>query len=527
MHNQMHPKTALSTVIPALVKPLIGVSLACAMLGVVPSSPAYAAGVVGTGSPASCTEIAFDAARVGGGLVTFNCGPNPVTIMLSATKQISEDTHIDGGDRVTLRGSNSGVYIQVFSDRALTLTHIALAGFSHNQGGALQNFGTLYAEQASFVDNQNADQGGVIYNNGVLRTKNAQFINNTAKNEGGAIYNNAGDITLESTSFISNAATNNISNGGAVANGSGVITITASSFGRNRALDGGAVWVQDGTTAIITGSQFISNSAGYGGAVENRGVVTITKSLINQNAATFGDGGGIWNLSGNLYVRDTTISNNTAATTGGGISHYASTMLLDRVTISGNTAADNGGGVYASAPMNLTNVTISGNTATGASAGGGGVFQGPGTASLQQVTFANNNASFGKALYKDGSAGGNLYLQSSIVSVNGGMNTVACDGTITSLGYNVSDGNCSMLTQTGDANMTALNLGPLANNGGGMLTHLPAANSPAINRVALANCLIVDQRGASRPVGPLCDSGAVEAGAAVSVPVAFMPALSK
>jgi len=47
-------------------------------------------------------------------------------------------------------------------------------------------------------------------------------------------------------------------------------------------------------------------------------------------------------------------------------------------------------------------------------------------------------------------------------------------------------------------------------------------SSPAVDRVALANCLITDQRDATRPLGPLCDSGAVEVGGLL--PSAYLPA---
>jgi hypothetical protein len=39
-----------------------------------PAQPARAAGVVGNGTPASCSASAFSAALLGGGTVTFNCG---------------------------------------------------------------------------------------------------------------------------------------------------------------------------------------------------------------------------------------------------------------------------------------------------------------------------------------------------------------------------------------------------------------------------------------------------------------------
>ena len=67
------------------------VAVLCATVAVVggQAAPAHAAGVVGTGTPASCTDAALSAALVGGGAVTFNCGPNPHTITLNAQKTIA------------------------------------------------------------------------------------------------------------------------------------------------------------------------------------------------------------------------------------------------------------------------------------------------------------------------------------------------------------------------------------------------------------------------------------------------------
>ena len=65
--------------------------------------------VVGTGTPASCTGEAFVAAVARGGVVTFDCGPAPVTILLGRTARVRNDTPtgkvvIDGGGKVTLSG---------------------------------------------------------------------------------------------------------------------------------------------------------------------------------------------------------------------------------------------------------------------------------------------------------------------------------------------------------------------------------------------------------------------------------------
>src|SRR3990167_5690502 len=64
--------------------------------------------VVGTGTPASCTGAAFVAAVATGGIITFDCGPDPVVIELDETAKIFNDTGpkivIDGGNKVTLSG---------------------------------------------------------------------------------------------------------------------------------------------------------------------------------------------------------------------------------------------------------------------------------------------------------------------------------------------------------------------------------------------------------------------------------------
>ena len=69
--------------------------------------PLSAAGVVGNGTPGSCTESALNSALAGGGSVTFNCGANPKTITVTSQKTINADTTIDGGGLITLSGGNS------------------------------------------------------------------------------------------------------------------------------------------------------------------------------------------------------------------------------------------------------------------------------------------------------------------------------------------------------------------------------------------------------------------------------------
>src|SRR4029434_2606717 len=85
-----------------LARRLAPIALLLAILALFGVRPALAGGVV-----TICDESHFDAALVGGGLVTFSCGPSPHTINLSAIKLITIDTTINGGNLITLKAHNT------------------------------------------------------------------------------------------------------------------------------------------------------------------------------------------------------------------------------------------------------------------------------------------------------------------------------------------------------------------------------------------------------------------------------------
>jgi hypothetical protein len=63
--------------------------------------------VIGRGTPASCTSAAVVRAVALGGVITFNCGPKPVTITMTATAKVVNTSHrivLDGGGKITLSG---------------------------------------------------------------------------------------------------------------------------------------------------------------------------------------------------------------------------------------------------------------------------------------------------------------------------------------------------------------------------------------------------------------------------------------
>jgi hypothetical protein len=74
--------------------------------------------VVGTGTAISCTEDALAAALFDGGVITFNCGAQPVSIPITKELNVTKDTDttIDGGGLVTLDESGKTRILSFYSN---------------------------------------------------------------------------------------------------------------------------------------------------------------------------------------------------------------------------------------------------------------------------------------------------------------------------------------------------------------------------------------------------------------------------
>ena len=448
--------------------------LACSLLvaAIFGASPARAAGVVGTGTPASCTRSAFNAALVGGGTVTFNCGPQPHTIQLTRARRISLDTEINGGNRITLEASGSN-HFEVLSGGTLVLVNLRLTGGHAEIGGAIVNQGTTRTNGVTFADNRSTMAGGAIVNRGTLVARRSTFSNNQSIT-GGAIWNDGGTVQVDNSSFNGNRATGDgNSPGGAIANSMGSLSVVRSTFTDNAADLGGAL--ENEAEATVESSIFSGNEARNGGAISNAGQLTVDRC----------------SLEGNL------------ADSGGGIYHFGVMLTLTASTLNANLAFS-GGGIYATGNAAYTNSTLSGNQANEF---GGGLYQNRGDGKMLYTTVANNFATAGAGVFK-GSVPGSLSLQNTLLANNSSGN---CDGERPmSLGNNLStDTNCDLTIMPSDQQGVDAKLGPLANNGGPTRTHLPQSGSPAINAAARVS-VTVDQRGITRPQRTEPDIGSVE-----------------
>jgi hypothetical protein len=306
------------------------------------SSPTH---VVGTGTPASCTGAAFGAAASQGGIITFDCGPDPVTIAVTQTVNlpIDQDTVIDGGKKVTLDGGGAVQILRFDSpnfrnnEHRLTLQHLRLVNGKETPTQAIPTAPPPCSQ--GFNDGE----GGALYmRDGNLTVIDCIFENNQAAplgpdTGGGAMYilgSKHGGI-IEHSTFRGNQA----ANAGAVGGLFCEWNIYDSLFENNTALGHDANNDNAAQCSAINNGQHEVGSGGNGGAIYSDGAsvdVTLCGDLIQNNAAgTNAFGGGLFftsnDFGGNLTIIDTTMTGNT----GGHWTQVASGTMNDAGTAVG------------------------------------------------------------------------------------------------------------------------------------------------------------------------------------------------
>lgn len=260
--------------------------------------------------------------------------------------------------------------------------------------------------------------------------------------------------------------------------------------------DDGTLAVED---AILEQNQVSGTSSdATGGAIssEGNGTLEVRRSLLAHNGA---DRGGAIFYNGTFAIWDSTFDTNTGRT-GAAIQAYGN-GTVERCTLVENVAT-NGSTVNVSVgSLVLQNSTLSGNDSSLATIVASGS-----SLALESVTASGNAAPMGIWVVT-----GVSLVNSVLIGTSGGPECSITGGSVTSLGHNLDDDDtCG--AAPGDIPAQNPLLAPLASNGGPTETHLPAAGSPLANAGLDSACLLEDQRGFLRNLGPgnACDVGAVE-----------------
>lgn len=543
----------------AQITRLIGLFVFC-LLPLTFSPPVSAADkVVGGGTPASCTRDALAAQLAGGGTITFNCGPGPVSITIASTLPVTAaETTIDGGGTITLQGVGTRIFLHESYGVAsrLTLRSLTLAG------GRAVGVGTAANGAAIISDDRSAaqDKPPVLTLEGVtLRDNDTQTTGipggRDAYDYGGAIYARGALVAVRDSSFVDNDAQNGA--GGAIHILQSGLTIERSSFTNNTAIGarpqdslGGAIYIDGlgGPSGLfrVTGSRFVNNRAyNSGGAIhvnmyENSTRAEIVDSSFEGNAVVGGtraQGGAIGGGGTQIGDQPATTGNPQITISG---SLFTGNMVRRTAGAEGNPREDGSGGALAfpqRARLSIVNSTFQGNRASGSgfNANGGALYVVNNTDrfSIVSSTFADNWAGWvGGAVSNSqisGQPGGevrnSLFVNNTADNGPNDWNIqqhcsseLAHDGTNLQYPPRLTGGNfrndvtCfagkSAPEQTGDPLFRDPQLAALADNGGPTRTMAIGLSSPALN--AGSNCPATDQRGVSRPQAGGCDLGAFE-----------------
>ncbi|WP_086663290.1 hypothetical protein, partial [Lentzea kentuckyensis] len=227
-----------------------------------------------------------------GGIITFNCGPNPLTIPMAATAKVRAKVVLDGGGRITLSGQGQRRLLD-----------------QDGPGLVVQNI-TL-ADGNSTGDTSDGGGGGaLIVRGGNLKVVNSRFANNKCDANGPDL-GGAAIRVVDRPSTAPVHITSSTFDGGVCSNGGALSSIATNwvvlncLMKGNKAIGRGANPARGGTPG-----------GGSGGAIYNDGntfTLRIAGSLIEDNQANEGGGAVFFvsnDKSGSMSVEGSTLRRN-------------------------------------------------------------------------------------------------------------------------------------------------------------------------------------------------------------------------
>jgi hypothetical protein len=274
--------------------------------------------VIGDGTPASCTSRKVVAAVARGGIIRFDCGPDPVVIRMHATARVFNDRPdvvLDGRGKVTLDGGGvRRILYQNTCDPDLVWT----TPHCQDQDHPRTTVQGLIFRNGRSTGAGTMDGGGAIFvRGGRFKVVKSRFIGNrcaaSGPDVGGAaiqVFSQHAGLpvyVVRSTFGGPKAQRNACSNGGAIASIGVSWTILNSLFRNNRAVGTGANPARPGTPG-----------GGNGGAIANDGnamTLRLAGSRLTGNRSNGEGGSAIFFVSndrtGSVAIVDSVLRDNT------------------------------------------------------------------------------------------------------------------------------------------------------------------------------------------------------------------------
>lgn len=268
---------------------------------------------IGSGTAASCTSAAVVKAVAAGGVITFDCGPQPVTIRMTATAKVRNANGprvvLDGGGRVTLSGQGQRRILYMNTcDSAQGWTTSHCQNQDHPQL-TVQNL--TFADGNSTGERTEGGGGGAIFvRGGRFKVVNSRFVRNrcdrTGPDLGGAAIRVLSQHENKPVYVVGSTFDGGVcANGGALSSIGVTWAVLNSVLRDNRAVGTGANPARPGTPG-----------GGSGGAIYcdgNEFTVRIAGTIIEGNEANEG-GGAVFFVSndrtGTMRIEDSTLRRN-------------------------------------------------------------------------------------------------------------------------------------------------------------------------------------------------------------------------
>ena len=221
-----------------------------------------------------------------------------------------------------------------FSFKGLSLVHINRLKFTGCCGNKAESVWQLAIEDSMFFGRDN-NSGAVaaafeLVNTNALITKSSFVFNGNGSYRGPI-----GLLQLYSLQAPTSEVNVYAFVGGALIATQSNVTITNSYFEGNRAQIGGAIFVEKGSTVIVSNSSFINNHAFYSHAPYIGGAIYCENSPYNSKNTT----------STNVFITDANFINNLAYSQGGALVAFNNYLAMHNSTFVGNYAAALGGAI--------------------------------------------------------------------------------------------------------------------------------------------------------------------------------------